>query len=144
MQKIPRKSKKEEIGIIQDILKVVISLIKKANELEDIAMELQKRIDSEQDINIDSIHCEEEDQTKNVLKCDLCVKKFITIFNLEKHIKSQHKRFQSYGCDHCGKTFVTKGSLEKHVKMHSSKKVRQCRYYRNGIHCPFDELGCKF
>ena len=28
--------------------------------------------------------------------------------------------------------------------MHSSKKVRQCRYYRNGIHCPFDELGCKF
>ena len=80
-------------------------------------MELQKRIDSEQDINIDSIHCEEEDQTKHVLKCDLCVKKFINIFNLEKHIKSQHKGFQSYGCDHCGKTFVMKGRLEKHVSI---------------------------
>ena len=28
--------------------------------------------------------------------------------------------------------------------MHSTMKIVQCRYFRNSLVCPFEELGCKF
>ena len=40
--------------------------------------------------------------------------------------------------------FVTNWRLKKHVKMHSNPRVKQCKYYKNDEHCPYDDLGCMF
>ena len=70
--------------------------------------------------------------------------KFQNLSNLERHIKKDHIVHQSYTCDSCDKTFVTKFRLRKHTKMHSDVKIGTCRYFRNNVFCPFEELGCKF
>ena len=49
-----RKSQKHNIVIVQDILSVVIELKQKAQELQDIAKEIQKKMDIEQDMEMDS------------------------------------------------------------------------------------------
>ena len=70
--------------------------------------------------------------------------KFSLISNLEKHIKKEHKEMKPHKCNACKKEFVTKWRLEKHVRIHGISKVRQCKYVKHNIFCPFEELGCKF
>ena len=60
------------------------------------------------------------------------------------HIKKDHREHPSYDCDNCDKKFVTKFRLRKHTQMHSDIKIGTCRYFRNNVFCPFEELGCKF
>ena len=30
------------------------------------------------------------------------------------------------------------------MRIHSKSKIKQCKYFKKKIFCPFDELGCKF
>ena len=64
--------------------------------------------------------------------------------DLEFHIIQKHGEYKNHECEKCGKTFVTAWRLRKHVKIHLNKFTKVCRYFRNGIHCQFEELGCKF
>ena len=128
----------------EDILEKVLELKQKVGEIEDI---VELRTKSEE-IN-DRFRHKENDNTPNrnhhhPVKCNLCSSKFSIISNLEKHIKKEHREFKPYKCDTCNKEFVTKWRLEKHMRIHSLSKVKQCKYFKKKIFCPFDELGCKF
>ena len=80
----------------------------------------------------------------NLIKCNLCDKRFRIISDLETHIKMSHEDYESYNCHHCKKEFVTKWRLQKHARIQSSIKTRQCKYFKSQTKCPYDELGCKF
>ena len=135
--------------LIKDILKRIADLKRTANELEDIVKELQKKEDSVRQTQ-KCTNNEKKDidnlvkSDRHLVHCDLCNAKFKVISNLEKHIKRNHEDYQTHDCERCSKTFVTKWRLQKHAKMHHYTKLRHCRYFRNEIVCPFDELGCKF
>ena len=144
--KMTLKSLTEE-NTSKDKLDKVFDLKQKVTDLEQFAREFTKRKESDMEaIFFDKIKDTEiQKQTKHqIIQCDLCKTKFQNISNLEKHIKINHTEYPTYECDHCSKTFVTKWRLEKHKKMHSTMKIVQCRYFRNNILCPFEELGCKF
>ena len=78
------------------------------------------------------------------LKCKLCDQTFVKSFELERHVKSSHETYQEYECQICEKKFVTKWRLKKHKLLHSGRVKSHCRYFRNNVTCPYDELGCKF
>ena len=40
--------------------------------------------------------------------------------------------------------FVTEWRLRKHEKSLTNKVQIYCKYSKRNIHCPFEELGCKF
>ena len=143
------KASYSEIDIVKDILDVVKNLKQTINELEDIAKELQQKVDTGTKTFEESQ--EEEGHTnKEVIshhhsvKCNLCSKSFMNVSEVEKHIQSTHKEHPTYECNICRKKFVTKWRLEKHIKMHSGVNLKECKYFRNKDHCPFDNLGCKF
>ena len=144
--KMTLKSLTEE-NTSKDILDKVFDLKQKVTDLEQIAREFSNR--KENDMEAKSFDNNKDTeipiQTKHhIIQCDLCRRKFQNVSNLEKHIKRYHTEYETYECDHCSKTFVTKWRLEKHKKMHSTMKIVQCRYFRNNLVCPFEELGCKF
>ena len=79
------------------------------------------------------------------LKCRSCGKKFEKMSDLETHINSSHqsteKRFE---CELCDKKFVLKWRLNKHQRIHTKQNNRKCHYFNNDKPCPFEELGCMF
>ena len=80
----------------------------------------------------------------STLNCNLCERTFQKNCDLETHIKDNHEKYDEFSCDQCDKIFVTEWRLQKHTKIHSDKKQRNCHYFNNGKHCPFEMLGCKF
>ena len=73
-----------------------------------------------------------------------CENTFPRFSDLEIHIKVAHEKYQQFHCDICKKRFVLKWRLQKHMKIHSNKNCQPFHYFNNGKMCPFEELGCKF
>ena len=76
--------------------------------------------------------------------CEFCKRTFPRYCDLEDHIETLHSNEKRFNCSKCGKTFVTKWRLEKHGNLHSSQSTKACKYYVEGVSCPFEKLGCKF
>ena len=125
----------------------------KVQQLEEVVTELKKKVVN--DIKMKSCSKIKPNHEKaninspalrnrHVLKCNLCDAQFNKISDLENHIKREHQLHDTYECDQCKKMCVTKWRLEKHKRIHSGINLKQCHYFRNKQHCPFDELGCKF
>ena len=121
-----------EKNVSEDILEIVLELKGKVGDLVDI-VESQIRIDNEETDNrirekeIDKIPIRNH---QHLIKCNLCSEKFELISYLEKHIKKEHIEFKPYKFDHCRKEFITKWRLEKHLRMHSTIKVKTCKYFK--------------
>ena len=144
-----KESRNLQINIIEGILKRVSDLKQTAKELEDFARQLKKKMNTTMEMDELKNHVEKDKNVKssskqNLLKCNLCDKRFQINSDLEKHIKTRHENYQSYNCRQCKKNFVTKWRLQKHERIHSNIKTRQCKYFKTQTKCPFDELGCKF
>ena len=78
-----------------------------AKELEDIAVQLRKRVDNNMETEE---FANKKEYTKNKIlmnqnpfQCYLCDWKLENISSLEKHIKRHHEDYQTYDCDYCGK-----------------------------------------
>lgn len=148
VSKLTIESRSLDLKVVDDILKKVKELNQTAKDIEDIALQLRKRVYN--DMETETFANKKEDTKNEILinqnpvQCNLCDWKFENISSLEKHIKRHHEDYQTYNCDNCGKKFVTKWRLQKHEKMHTNVKTKQCWFFRFRIMCPFDELGCKF
>ena len=115
-------------------------------DLEDIASKLQERAVKETNdtgslVNKHTTDLGEDFGIKNKshhhrIKCDLCGKQFMNIFDLEEHIKIQHEEYQTYKCEVCSKTFITNWRLQKHEKMHLKDNIKHYHYYKHKKHCP--------
>ena len=62
---------------------------------------------------------------------------------LENHMVAIHASKKPHACETCGKTFVLKWRLEKHLGVHQ-ESVKTCKFFEEGMECPFEEIGCKF
>ena len=54
-----------------------------------------------------------------------------------------HASEKPHACETCGKTFVLKWRLKKHLGVHQ-ESVKTCKFFEEGMVCPFEEIGCKF
>jgi hypothetical protein len=136
-----------ETNTNQDILEKIFDIKKEVIDLENIATELSKSKENDTESKRFEHNEDTETQIENnpaIVKCDPCKRKFPNISSLEKHIKKNHTEYDTHECEQCKKKFVTIWRLKKHTKMHSGFRIVQCRYYRNNLRCPFEELGCKF
>ena len=87
--------------------------------------------------HVETLHCE-------IYDCNQCDETFSASWKLENHLQV-HGSQKKHTCKECGKVFHFSWRLKKHIKMHeNSSKVRKCHYFNNGMHCPYEELGCKF
>ena len=57
---------------------------------------------------------------------------------------TDHQSEKVYKCDKCNKTFHLEWRLKRHKRIHDFSVSRNCHYYNNEMHCPFEEIGCKF
>ena len=76
-------------------------------------------------------------------KCKTCKETFSKNFELEKHMVFAHNSEKPYACETCDKTFFLKWRLKKHISVHQGS-VQTCKFVKEGIFCPFEEVGCKF
>ena len=78
------------------------------------------------------------------IKCKTCDDIFTKSSDLELHIKQTHNPETIFSCEDCDKTFIFKFRLRKHQESHRSKDTKNCHYFNNKKHCPFEEIGCMF
>ena len=106
---------------------------------------LEDRMDTiDQELNCmkESINTTRTDNSSKI-SCKDCGETFAANFQLENHMVKSHGKDKSHSCDICGKDFFLRWRLRKHLDVHD-ENVKICRYFRDGILCPFDEVGCKF
>ena len=77
-------------------------------------------------------------------KCRECERLFTCSIDLEIHVKESHKDIEGFKCNLCEKIFVVEWRLNKHQDMHKVENARNCHFFNNNKHCPFEELGCMF
>ena len=78
------------------------------------------------------------------IKCKTCHQDFKLNSDLELHIKENHESLEKYSCELCDKKFVLLWRLQKHQKIHTERKVKKCHYFNNGKPCPYEMIGCMF
>ena len=158
-KKITFKFLKAEIDNLKDKLEEINGLKERVQQLETIVKGFGKEvtIDIHDMVDISKNHKKsrksvnyvnkksdikrQDEQDLDMLKCNMCVKKFTKFCDIEYHIKKNHEKHKEFECVHCKKTFVTKWRLTKHIKMHE-KMPKCCHYFNNCDDCPFEELGC--
>ena len=89
-----------QINFIEDILKQVYDLKKAAKELEDIAIQMMIKVNT--DTKIDELTNQKKKDKKvksksnqHLIKCDECDNKIQIISDLEKHIKISHEDYKT-------------------------------------------------
>ena len=87
---------------------------------------------------------EKSEKLVKTKKCMTCESTFKTSSELEIHVRDHHEDHPKTVCHICGKTFVSEWRLTKHQRIHEDKFTKTCKYFKNRVHCPFEELGCKF
>ena len=85
-----------------------------------------------------------KDEHPKEMKCKTCDDIFTKSSDLELHIKQTHNPETTFSCEDCDKTFIFKFRLRKHQESHKSKDIKNCHYFNNKKHCPFEEIGCMF
>lgn len=60
--------------------------------------------------------------------CGQCSKVFSQKANLERHVRTTHKRIKSHTCNECGKNFVDSTRLKEHRWIHTGHKPYACNY----------------
>ena len=58
-----------------------------------------------------------------LLKCDICETTFCKSSDLERHIKAKHEGYEEFNCELCNKKFVTLWRMTKHSKIFIMSKV---------------------
>lgn len=66
-----------------------------------------------------------EKKSENVLKCDICHKKFSQKHSLDSH-KKIHTAVKPYGCSMCEKSFYRRRELTRHEAVHTGYKPFSC------------------
>lgn len=69
-------------------------------------------------------HLPEEEKFTNT--CNICDKKYSSVFSLRQHIKVVHIREAFFKCDHCDKSFSRKANLDSHLNVHLEEKRYEC------------------
>ena len=69
-----------------------------------------------------------EGNNNEVLKCEQCDKKFLSILSLRKHVQREHEREKVFNCSHCQDSFTTKYNLKRHILAQHDKTVFLCTY----------------
>ncbi len=57
----------------------------------------------------------EQPLTKKQFDCSLCLKKFYSMKNVERHINTVHKKLRLFSCRFCGKSFAESRNLNRHM-----------------------------
>ena len=78
------------------------------------------------------------------IECKSCDAIFAQNFELEVHMKTEHKQTPEYNCEVCNKKFILRWRLEKHRNNHADHDKKKCHYFNNYKSCPFEQIGCMF
>ena len=72
-----------------------------------------------------SIAHEQEDNTANPHKCDLCGKSFLKSKWYDKHMRKNHSIISTseFKCEDCQKYYIDKGSLNQHMRTQHAKAM---------------------
>ncbi|XP_023854115.1 zinc finger protein 25-like [Salvelinus sp. IW2-2015] len=58
--------------------------------------------------------------------CNDCAKYFVSIANLNLHMKTVHTGEKSHCCHECGKCYAQSGNLNAHMRIHTGEKPYHC------------------
>lgn len=134
----------EKTDEINSLLKRKVEISQKIVRIEENIDILSKVIENRTNKDDNTVKKRPVRKCKVDPVCEICESTFPRHCDLEDHMETRHSCEKRFNCDECGKLFVTKWRLEKHRSMHTSKTTKACKYYTEGIYCPFEKFGCKF
>ncbi|XP_044255985.1 zinc finger protein 77-like isoform X2 [Tribolium madens] len=65
--------------------------------------------------------------------CESCGKTFLTLFYLNKHVKTAHLKLRPYICKYCNKAFSSKFAMRTHVRQHTNETPYKCEVCGDGF-----------
>ena len=141
MNKLKQRIQEIEIDIKEFDEEIVDDMAEKVDNLNKVQ---KKGKDAEIPTRSEKVGNSKDDKYTPLLKCDICETTFGKSSDLECHIKAKHEGYEDFNCELCNKKFVTLWRLTKHQQIHYDKSRKFCHYFNQDLNCPFDELGCKF
>ena len=72
---------------------------------EALSLKVELNEDDEDENYIPKIKKPRTKKAKAIHKCTQCDKRFVTVAQLEKHVKCKHETVKNFACDTCGKKY---------------------------------------
>ncbi len=60
-------------------------------------------------------------------KVQNCKKKYTSMYNVRRHVKTEHSNYKPYKCEYCDKSFPVIAYLKEHAITHTSAKTFLCK-----------------